>query len=513
MRRLLLPALLLIIVIAASIQMNNANEAADPGVATAVSDEASLATPMFSARRAPGWLRAPTSDLLLTDSIGTVLATGDRPEQACVLVTRGDERLAASSTETAIRAAELHRFITATLIDSAGSGQGFRTEIAYSTSAELVPVDEELGTFELVGDIWIIGSGDPGLASWDYISRFRDGRAYTSWDTLTSDAIEALQAANIVSIDGRIIGDETKYSPNERDYFDDELTIDDTTVKIWSGPDDGSVGPMSALLLNDGFVSWPAELDQTANTRSANPAVSAADIFDDLLEAAGFTVRRSPADGEAPPLAERVTIATIDSPPLIDIIERSLIDATTAEMLLKEYGIRLGGGPERAGIILGLVRDGFELSGLPFDILSNSTIYADGSGRSSLNRTSCEMIHATIDDPSGIGAAILRKPTTSNVAHCARAGAGTLRVFATADGDATGIAGTYVAENGERLTFVMLAEDPGRLTVPEGAPDDTEPVGPFEFCNPLQVALLDAITGHPYGPALQELSPLTPVGD
>ena len=88
------------------------------------------------------------------------------------------------------------------------------------------------------------------------------------------------------------------------------------------------------------------------------------------------------------------------------MIERSLIDATTAEMLLKEYGIRLGGGPERAGIILGLVRDGFELSGLPFDILSNSTIYADGSGRSSLNRTSCEMIHATIDDPSGIGAAI-----------------------------------------------------------------------------------------------------------
>jgi hypothetical protein len=513
MRRLLLPVLLLIIVIAASIQMNNANEAANPGFTDAVSDDPSLETPLLSARRAPSWLRAPTSDSLLTDAIGTVLATSEQPALACVLVTRGDEQLAASSTETAIRAAELHRFITATLIDSAGSGQGFRTEIAYSTSAEIVPLDEDLGTFELVGDIWIIGGGDPVLASWDYISRFRDGRPYTSWDTLTSTAIDALTALNIVSIDGRIIGDETKYSPNERDYFNDELTIGDTTVKIWERPDDGSVGPMSALLLNDGFDTWPSDVDQAKNKRSSNPAVSAANTFDDLLEAAGFTVRRSPADGEAPPLAERTTIASIDSPPLIEIIERSLIDATTAEMLLKEYGIRLGGSAERVGIILGLVRDGFELSGLPFDINSQSTIYADGSGRSSISKTSCEMIHATISDPSGIGASILRKPTLSNVAHCARAGSGTLRVFATADGASTGIAGTYIAENGEQLTFVMLAEDPGRLTVPEGAGDGTEPEGPYEFCNTLQIALLDAITGHPYGPALEDLSPLFPVGN
>ncbi|MDG1877963.1 MAG: hypothetical protein P8I99_11205 [Acidimicrobiales bacterium] len=512
MRRLLLPVLLLIIVIASSIQMNNANESADPGFATAVSDGPALETPMFSARRAPAWLRSPTSDSLLSNAIGTVLTTSEPPALACVLVTRGDEQLASSSTQTAIRANELHRLITATLIDSAGSGQGFRTEIAYSTTAEIVPVDEELGTFELVGDIWIIGSGDPGLGSWEYISRFRDGRPYTSWDTLTSDAIDALRELNIVSIDGRIVGDETKYSPNERDYFNDELTIGDETVDIWNGPDDGSVGPMSALLLNDGFDAWPDDFDQAQNTRSRNPAISAADTFDDLLEAAGFVVRKSPTDGEAPPLAERKTIATIDSPSLIEIIERSLIDATTAEMLLKEYGIRLGGGPERAGIILGLVRSGFDLSGLPFDILSEATIYADGSGRSALNRTSCEMIHTTIVDPGGVGAAILRQPTSSNVANCARAGKGELRLLATADGASTGMAGTYIAESGERLTFVMLAEDPDRLSVPEGAEEGTEPIGPYEFCNPLQVALLDAITGHPYGPALDELSPFAPTG-
>lgn len=510
MRRLLLPVLLLIIVIATSIQMNNANEAADPGLATAADDTPSLETPIFSARRAPEWLRSPKSDSLLTDAIGTVLAAGGRPDLACVLVTRGDDQLASSSTQTAIRAAELHRFITATLIDSAGSGQGFRTEIAYSTAAEIVPVDEELGTFELVGDIWIIGSGDPGLASDEYIARFGDGRAYTSWDDLTADAIQALLDQNIVSINGRIIGDETKYSPNERDYFNDQVPIGEFSFNVWERPDDGSVGPLSALLLNDGFDAWPEEFDQAQNTRSSNPAVSAADTFDDLLEEAGIAVRRSPADGEAPPLAERETIATIDSPPLIDIIERSLIDATTAEMLLKEYGIRLGGGPERAGIILGLVSTGFDLTGLPFDILANSTIYADGSGRSAVNRTSCEMIHATIADPSGVGAAILREPASSNVAACTGGADGELRVFATAVGAATGIAGTYLADNDERLTFVMMAEDPGRLTVAEDAPEGTEPEGPFGFCNELQSAMIDAITGHPYGPALDELSPVSP---
>ena len=85
-------------------------------------------------------------------------------------------------------------------------------------------------------------------------------------------------------------------------------------------------------------------------------------------------------------------------------------------------------------------------------------------------------------------------------------------MFSTANGASTGIAGIYEAENGERLTFVMLAEDPGRLVVPEGAEEGTLPVGPYEFCNPLQTAMLDAITGHPYGPALDELSPFAPTG-
>jgi len=515
MRRLFLPALLLLIAIAAVVQMNGANEAADPGMASGTTQDVPLETPIFSARRAPEWLRAPKSDSLLTAAVADVLASGDQPELACVLVEREGERLAASNLQTPMRTNELHRFLTATLIDSAGRGSGFTTEIAYAADAEIVLLDEEAGTYELVGDIWIIGGGDPGLASDAYITRFGDDRAFTSWDQLTAEAIAALQALDIVSIDGRIVGDETKYSPNERDYFDDTLVFGEATFAIWEGADDNSVGPMSALLLNDGFETWPEDVfDQSLNTRAANPAVSAADTFDDLLEAAGIAVRSSPADGEAPALAERETIAVIESPPLVQIIERSLIDATTAEMLLKEYGIRLGGTAERAGVILGLAASGFQLTGLPYDITAGSTTYVDGSGRSALNRTNCEMIHATIVDPDGIGAQVLRPSTESNVARCADEGEGRLLVFATAAGAATGVAGTYEAPGGDRLSFVMLAEDPSRLIAPEpeegeeGEP--AEPVGPYEHCNALQAAMLAAVTGHPYGPDLAELSPAAP---
>lgn len=512
MRRLLLPVLLLLIVIGSIVQMNGANEAADPGLSSATTDEVPLATPIFSARRAPEWLRSPKSDALLTAAIAEVLRIDPAPGAACVLVERSGERLAASNLETAIRANELHRFITATLIDSAGSGSGFTTEIAYSSTAEIVPLDEEAGTFELVGDIWIIGGGDPVLASDAYIERFGDDRSYTSWDQLTSEALATLQSLGIAAIDGRIVGDETKYSPNERDYFDDTFAFGDATFDIWAGPEDNTVGPMSALLLNDGFVAWPEDvLDQSLNTRASNPAVAAADVFDDLLEAAGISVRRSPADGEAPPLGERQTIARIDSPPLLEIIERSLIDATTAEMLLKEYGIRLGGTAERAGVILGLAASGFQLTGLPYDITAGSTTYVDGSGRSELNRTNCEMIHATIVDPEGIGAQVLQPVAESNIARCAGRPNGTLEVFATAAGAATGLAGTYDAANGERLSFVLLAEDQGRLLPGEDADgQETPAIGPFEFCNALHAAMLSAVTGHPYGPELTALAPLAP---
>lgn len=518
MRRLLLPIVLLAVAIGAIIQMNRANEDADPGRAVEVATDPDLTTPIFSARRAPDWLRKPKSDALLSEAINGVLRTDATPTLSCVLVERDGEQLAASNIAAEIRTDELHRLVTATAIDAAGSGGGFRTEIAISNDAEIVVVDEETGASELVGDVWLIGSGDPGLATQAYATRFANGRVFTDFDRLAADAIAELQARDIVAIRGRVIGDETKYSPVERDYFGVTVDLDDgeggtDRFNIWDrGPDDNDIGPLSALLLNDGFDSWPEEqeaFDQSQNDRASNPAVAAAATFDDLLEAAGMTVQSSAQSGEAPSTADRETLAVIESPPLEQIIESSLVDATTAEMLLKEYGVRAGTDSERVNAIFSLIGAGFANAGLPYDI-TGGTSYFDGSGRSALNGTNCEMIHATIADPEGIGAQVIPEIGDSSLAPCATA-PGEMRVMATSSPTATGLTGWYIAPNGERLTFAMLAEDPGRLFPPEDDPE-AEPAGPFTPCNVLQTAMIDAIAGHPYGPDLAELVPLDPAG-
>ena len=122
------------------------------------------------------------------------------------------------------------------------------------------------------------------------------------------------------------------------------------------------------------------------------------------------------------------------------------------------------------------------------------------------------MIHTTIVDPDDVGASVLPSAAESPVAGCAGSTGSALRVFAVARDSTTGLAGWYDAPNGERLTFAMLADDPSRFTVPDDAPEGTEPIGPYEFCNPLQAAMLDAITGHPYGPDLDDLGPVAPAG-
>ena len=124
MRRLLLPILLLAIAMAATVQMNRANEHADPGRATEVSTEPDLATPLLSARRAPEWLRSPESDALLTSH--QLRAARRRAGTTCVLVERRGSSLR-GAPRGFVASAELHRLITASVMSAVGGGSGFRT--------------------------------------------------------------------------------------------------------------------------------------------------------------------------------------------------------------------------------------------------------------------------------------------------------------------------------------------------------------------------------------------------
>ena len=522
MRRLILPILVLALAVTAVVLADRSNDDADPGRATAISSEPSLETPILGARRAPAWLRAPKSDSMLSDAIRAVLQGA--PSSTCVVVERDGVPIAANNTGAAIRPGAFQRLLTITSLDAIGRDVGFRTEVAISADAEI----NEDGVLD--SDIWLIGGADPVLSTFDYVSRFGDDRAYTDFDVLVADAATALQDLGVTTIGGRIIGDETKYSAAERDYVGHETSDPDgEPAVVWTREDaaDNRVGPLSALLLNDGFDSWPEPsegeegeqqgqeeegIDASLNTRSSNPAISAAAALDDALEAAGFVVNRSATDGEAPPLNERETLAQIDSPPLADILERAFIDATTAEMLLKEIGVRSGLDSERGLAIFGLVvLDGFNQAGLPFEL--GSTHYHDGSGRSDHSRTTCDMIHATITNPDGAGSDIATPVAESDVSRCAPNTDGELSVIATVTESTTGLTGHFVAADGDRLTFALLVDEPDRMVIDEdtdtGA-EDFVPPEPLEFCNPIQAAMLDAIAGHPYGPDLDSLSPLEP---
>jgi len=492
--RLLLPAILLAVAITASLLSTRANQNSDPGMAVAVSGDPAAGSPVLSARRAPEWLRSPLSGQLLGDAISNLVSQA--PQASCLVLHRGEEVLAEHNIDASIRPGDLQRLITVAALDDLGS-TGYRTEVAIDSNAEI-------SDGVLNGDVWIIGGGDPVLSTRAFNDRFGDSRAFSDLDALFADAVAELQRLGVNDIAGRVYGDESKYSV-ERSYVGiDYVDPDGERGDIWTSSDAAAagIGPLSGLLYNNGVESWSEDGD----VLTSDPARSLAGMLDDAFEAAGFRVRQSPRSGTAPELADRREIAVLDSPPLNDIMARALIDPTTAEMLLKEIGIRQGGSSDRESALVGLMNGGFADAGLPY-VLNGPVRYLDGSGLSDFNRSTCAMLFAAIDDPDGAARAVLPPADQSLVAECLPNRGGELRILATVDEITTGMAGHYTAVNGDVLSFALMAQDPGRTETQEGA---EAPVGPYEACNPLQTALLSTVTGYPYGPDIETLSPLAP---
>jgi D-alanyl-D-alanine carboxypeptidase len=496
MRRFVLPVVLLLVVVSATVQTRRAENRINAGPPVDAAEIPGLATPIVSARRASDWVTAPQADAALTDTIRDALANVEPETQTCVVVGRDGELLASSNTAAGFPTGEFQRLITAIIIDQVGSSSGFRTQIAFASDTEVV-LDDTTGQSRLVGDVYLIGGGDPGLATADYASRFGEQRVFTSFDALADTAIAELQARGITSIQGRIVGDDSKYAPSETDYVNARIVDEGRQVRVWSSQqrDTNVVGPLSALLVNDGFESWPAELGNDAsNRRASNPARMAATVLDNRFEAAGISISRSPTTGDAPALSNRVVLSDASSPPLDSIIRSALANGTTAEMLFKEYGIRSGGSAERASVAYLLAIGGLVEAGLPYDVDDSAVTVVDGSGLSSLNRTSCEFLHASIADTASIGAQILPAVADSTVAACVENDG--LRVLAVANAGTTGLVGWQTTPNGEQLTFAVLAQDPNRPA------ND-----PFTNCNSLQLEVLAAITAHPNRPNPTELAP------
>ena len=479
MRRLFLPLLILAVVTAAGVLAERANRAADAGepAATAVAD--SLGTPIISVRRIPEWLRRPTSNQEFEEALRSVLSQPSMPADRCMRVHRNGIEIAVDNSDTPLLPAELQRLVTVAAVESLGAETVFVTKVV---SNEASVVDDGV----LQGDIWLVGGGDPVLSTNDYLRRFDDARASTSLDQLAAELASELRRRGISAINGGVIGDEFRFSPSETDYVG----------TVWTETDnaDNVVGPLSGLLVNDGFV-WDGQTNTV--TRSEDPATQAAAILSDLLIQRGIVIAAEPTTGEQPASAEQVLLAAIESPPIEEIAQRALIDGTTAEMLFKEVGRVNGVSSASNDAAFGVLVTLYERE-LPIE--RNSP--RDGSGLSGMNRLTCDLLMAIIEEnpADGIVSSSLKDVHSSPLAACAPADASTLRIINADRGRVTAVAGEMTADNGDTITFAFIANSD--LTT--GVSD------PFLPCNTVQTSLLDAIARYPYGfgPALDSIAPL-----
>ena len=178
---------------------------------------------------------------------------------------------------------------------------------------------------ELNGDLYLIGGGDPLLYTSDYLATFvRFPSVYTQIEDLARQVYDR----GLRRVYGSVVGVATRY---------DDRRIASQLVSQESYQ---YVGPLSALLINDGYTNYAARRDLGALPIPArDPTLFTAAEFDDLLEALDMVITRRPrVAGSDENIRGFIEIARIESAPLSELLLSVLTDSdnTTAELLVKE---------------------------------------------------------------------------------------------------------------------------------------------------------------------------------
>ncbi len=325
-------------------------------------------TPLLSVRRAPSLLTVEASEYKFTAALQPLLEVIG--ETACVSVTLDDRTIAARNDTTPLDAAHAQQLIIgAVALDVLGGDFQFSTQVKGDVAADGV----------VSGDLYLVGGGDPLLTT----SWWNGSNLYLPLINTTSleELADGLTTAGVTLVKGAVVGDATIYDSEE-------------TLETWSDEARAQVGPVSALVANNG--QW------AEGRTSSKAALSAAMLFTDLLRQRGIKVWGEPRSGRA---ASTMVLANVRSKPLSLIVQEMLTigDGTTAEMLLKHIGIGATGvGTREAGLAVvkqKLIEWGVDVTGM--DLI-------DGSGLSFGNRVTCRTLmqvlqHGSIDDAVGSG--------------------------------------------------------------------------------------------------------------
>ena len=428
----------------------------------------------------------------LAREFSALLSLRVAPRSTCLTVLLDDELIFESQSDAAMVPASLMKIATAAAAFEIMGPDGVYTTEVFVRSDALAGASD--GT--LRGDVYLVGGGDPVLNTPHYGDRIPDPVAYTDVTELADRVHQSLASRGIRRIEGRVIGDDSRYPDRVRVYYKEFPPGGDEPVWRYSHETLNYIGPLSGLLINDGFAShtWKTGMqDRRDYVRAADPTRHAAALLNSLLESRGTPITKWARAGAAPAPAERTSLASIESPPMSAIVARMLSrsDNTIAEMVLKEIGRRtLGSSREVAvAVVHGILQ---RLLGP----LSAGIEVADGSGVSRYNRLTCAAVaellrQAGPDSPLVEGLSVAGETGTLKACRPSPppAGQGSPNPVLAKTGTvylSNSLAGVTVAANGEAVTFAMMANghNMNRLV----------------SCNALRRTLLNAAAQYTYGP-------------
>jgi D-alanyl-D-alanine carboxypeptidase/D-alanyl-D-alanine-endopeptidase (penicillin-binding protein 4) len=472
MRRWVFPAVLVLIAAFAAFQAVQTDQAlADEQAASTAPPQTSTLTPLFSVRRTPNYLREPSLFTNLSNDLDDVATLF--PVQSCLVVIREGEEIYLASPDVPLVPASAQKVLTAYgVYELLGEDHTFTTRVVSD-----VPIVDGV----LDGDVYLVGGGDPLLATDDYALRYTEPEAFTDLERLA----DALVNAGLTEITGAVIGDETRYdaeryNPNWPDRF--------------TNLEQNQTGPLSALTVNDGFVRFdPSNTANSLSTASEDPAVFAAAFFDDLLEARDVVIRRSAASGSAPGLG-------IDLVPGLESVAAEVVtnqmltvsDNMGSELLLKEIGLVAGeGGTTVSGAeaLEELLTD----RGLPTENVG----VVDGSGLAEQNRVTCRLLAEVLSTSRNSvlidGLAVMGETGTLSDRLLGSPAVGRVKAKTGRLNNVGALAGIATAEDESELVFAWIG--------------NTTDFYPVEEMLAVQDRLALELIEFPEGPSVELLAP------
>jgi serine-type D-Ala-D-Ala carboxypeptidase/endopeptidase (penicillin-binding protein 4) len=408
-----------------------------PGVGGAGAQDAPAApvptTPVLSARRLPAVLQGASADPKLAASLGPFLdkAVG----QECAVVLDGGRVAYRRDLDRTMVPASVLKLLTGT---AALKVLGADTKLATVAGAA-----QPLADGVVDGDLFVVGGGDPLLTTPGFQASLDDPEQLTE---AYSDLADALVAAGLKEVRGGIVGDDSRYE-------------DVRWVPSWPTryQREGFVGPLSALMVNDGQTGFTDSPDQkTADRKPGDPPALAAQTLKTLLVARGVKVAGGGSAGTAPDGLQEV--ARKESVPVSQIVGEMITDSdnTTAELLTREMGVVAKG---QGTTVAGIQVIAETLSSLGYD--TTGLVLHDGSGLDPADKVPCTLVLDVLtrsgrDSVIGRAMAVAGRTGTLRKRMLGSEATGRVQAKTGTLNEVNALAGFADTPKGNAITFLMI---------------------------------------------------------